>query len=207
MICKTCNTRNLESATYCRSCGSVLYSSYETIPDKFPEYEFIPTSLIRIPGNRNWRFIVAPYCLILLIAACFYDSYFGAAEVAGTIGALIEVVITLILACFISKKTHPIDISNIADYIEDSKYLLIVKDSLFGLHCVKNSKLKFREKSSKYLLIVKDNLFGLYNTKKRKIQIPCKYNYLSWKSLENTLVATLDNDSKVTIDIFGNILK
>lgn len=156
----------------------------------------MPSSVTRIQGNPYMWFIIIPLCIIL--AFCFFMLYLCVSEarylhsnygswetdyVIGSIGAFIGLVVCFLLVRLCFKESRTTDISNIANYIET------------------------KSKGTKYLMIVKDNRFGLYNVKKRKVQIPCKYNYLSWKSRDNTLVATLDTNSKVTIDILGNLLK
>lgn len=65
MICNNCKTNNLESAVYCRSCGRPLYSCQETTLDKFPEYEFMPSSVVRIQGHHYMWFIIVPLCILL----------------------------------------------------------------------------------------------------------------------------------------------
>lgn len=79
------------------------------------------------------------------------------------------------------KLTRPVDVSAIADYIEKSP------------------------KVSRYPIVVKDGRFGILNARTHKLQLPCKYQYITWKSSVGILTVTADG-KKYDIDINGKVL-
>lgn len=156
----------------------------------YTEYHFQPTTTFFLKGKKVWWFvIVLLFILFLYSLGVGYELLFvfglsrGDAVYAflGGIGAIVAIISCgLILKCY--KRTKPIKIENIADYIE-------------GIAINK-----------RYSMIVKNGLWGLYDTKNHKVQIPCEYDYLTWVNNGSILRASKGNKNSL-IDIYNKTLK
>ena len=47
MKCSKCGTENIDCAKFCRSCGHELVENTVNVMDKYPKYNFVPTSLMQ----------------------------------------------------------------------------------------------------------------------------------------------------------------
>lgn len=152
MKCCNCGTTNDSSATFCRSCGKLLIG--ESVINKYPEFHFQPTTVYTLTGKKSWWWAIIPLSILFLFGVYFacgsifyeglvhYDVAF--AILGGSAGIFVAVLaFVLIKKCY--RKTKPINIKQVADYIGcphyDNKYSVIVKDGFWGLYDTENKKL------------------------------------------------------------------
>lgn len=81
MKCSNCETVNIEGAKFCRCCGLELVKNTVNVMDKYPKYNFVPTSLMpwKEPNLANFSsflfftgFIILFIYFILGIYCWFY---------------------------------------------------------------------------------------------------------------------------------------
>ena len=66
MKCSNCETVNIEGAKFCRRCGLELVKNTVNVMDKYPKYNFVPTSLMK------WKRPVTAR----IGSACFFFVFF-----------------------------------------------------------------------------------------------------------------------------------
>lgn len=181
MKCKNCNTDNNENVRYCRNCGTFLYDE-QSIIDKYPEFNFAPTSVFKPKGNPLWL----PSILLCLSAICcgiylITTRRFTFNPSRGEFYTFLAIFILPLAAIFLNKWVNQFNATKFADYIET------------------------QPKTKKYSIIVKNKKFGLLNTYEKRIQIPCQYDFLSW-STPGMVLNAVKNESHLKCDIYGNKL-
>lgn len=187
MECIYCNSYNIEGALFCRNCGKEL-SGGRNIIESFPEYDFVPTSLPFFSIKQyNTRKILALLGIIISIISELLIYYWS------TLGDYVSIffhfiwgtlfLISIIVLFIPSKKGKSFDLPLIADYVQD-----------------------IRTNRSRYIFFCKGHRMGVLDFKGKKIQIPAKYDSLSWKKQQEIIVARTGNKS-IYIDIHGKELK
>lgn len=189
MKCPNCNTENRDGAKFCRNCGKELVSNEQSIREKYPEYSFELTTVTKMKTNSSWTvlvviiFILFAFSIILTVNAFAQDLVVFATDIKVAWLFLTLAMVFLILLIKVYGKVKKIDLSSQFDYFENGK------------QC-----------SSTYKFVIKDSKFGLFCVRTRSLQIPCDYDYLKWKVKDKILMATM-NGNHFEIDINGNKLK
>lgn len=153
-----------------------------SIVDDYPEYEFVPTSLVKSIKNKAWVLmgigVVVLVCGTILMCGADLD----APPILTIICAILLFGLILVGIGFTYyKKSHPIEM--VADYI---------------------SKNKAVGKRKSLVIFVKSRKFGVLESGTNRIRIPAVYDKLLWRD-KNILVASSDGMTFL-IDIFGNKL-
>lgn len=188
MKCRRCNTENLDNNRFCRNCGSPL-SENLTIPELFPEFNFRPTTVFKIPGESKWRFAIVFLILIELFVISLGIAGFCTAVCCNhedsffllTLGAIIVSVPLIKMLIYCCRRYGKRNIQKIADYVQTTP-------GQVG-----------------YYIVVKDSKFGLYDYKKMQLSIPCEHTYLSSKG--DGLYLVEKNGSSFIVDKFNNRMK
>ena len=181
MKCRRCNTENLDNNRFCRNCGSPL-SENLTIPELFPEFNFRPTTVFKIPGESKWMFAIVFLTLIELVViiieilAIFVDFHLLIA-----LGAIIVSVPLIKMLIYCCRRYGKRNIQKIADYVQTTP------------------------EQAGYYIVVKDSKFGLYDYKKMQLAIPCEHTYLSSKG--DGLYLVEKDGSSFIVDKFNNRMK
>lgn len=188
MKCKRCNTDNDKNNRFCRNCGSPLWENL-SIPELFPEHNFKPTTVYKLPGEKKW---LLPFIILLLLEgficvmgiACFIirtfeenDPFWG---ISGIIIAVILFLVILKMLKYSSHRYRKRNLQSVADYVETSPAI-----------------------PGNYI-VVKNSKFGLYNITKMQITIPCEHTYLSFLN-DATYMAEKD-DIRYRLDMYNNQL-
>lgn len=190
--CKYCNADNINEARYCRKCGKIIDKELEPAKQPYfgdnienninlyPDYQFQPVSLVKIPVKSAihvWRFIF----LLIAIASLAMTSY-----LSGNKGdqrwfiALFFASALIFILLLICIRRKPLKRAK-ADYIQ--------------------------KKGSPVRLIVKDGKFGIYNVKNHKIVVEPQYDILRVKDGAKYIYTALKDGKQFEIDVHGNILK
>lgn len=184
MKCKNCGAENTGNVKYCYACGEQLATG-GTVMERFPQYHFMPTSLVDFKGQRInylWIFLSILVILTLLILVIVYFVNDDWRE-ENTIFLFIAYWVVLGLLFrpkyfrFLSRraKKHPLP-TEFCDYVQNA------------------------DKKVRYVFVVKNDKWGVYDKKRRSLQIPMEYDKLEWTSTVGVLLAT-KNDDKYRITI------
>ena len=137
--CPKCQLDNMTNTKFCHHCGCDF--SKLSIMDRFPEYNFRPTTLQKLP-SKIWRLIIA----ILMIFPAYPFSPIG----------------IWVLVCFFKYRKVRKNFHNNADYIAPNslygRYYIVVKDSKFGLWDNKKLKMTIPCQYS-YLALDRDHVY------------------------------------------------
>lgn len=195
MKCRRCNTENLDNNRFCRNCGSPL-SENLTIPELFPEFNFRPTTVFKIPGESKWMFAIVLvsliiafvcYSIIAIIMLFFkikilFDVSLDYSEKVFAISSVPLLLFPLyIIMRYCCRRFGKRNIQKIADYVQTTP------------------------EQAGYYIVVKDSKFGLYDYKKMQLSIPCEYTYLSSKG--DGLYLVEKDGSSFIVDKFNNRMK
>lgn len=186
MKCKRCNTENESNNRFCRNCGSPLVDNL-SIPELFPEYNFMPTSVYKLPGERIW---LLP-CVLLSLSECF--------------------ICMMGISCFIIRTFEENDL-----FWGITGLIIAIILSVFVIRMLKYSLRRFRKRNlhdivdyvgrnptfSGNYIVVKDSKFGLYNSKMMRLTIPCEYSYLSSKG--NAVYMVEKEGTRYYVDMYDN---
>lgn len=166
----------------------------KSIIDEFPEYDFVPTSVMGGPKEKTPKYgkipiriglvlILAGGVLLGLMVNYYNKHHGGLAETMMSVGIpVFSVGIFLVILGYVfRKKGHPI--KTVADYVS--------KNMKFG-----------RRKG--LIIFVKNRKFGVLKLGFNEIYVSPEYDKLSWRN-KNILIAKKDS-TEFLIDIYGNVL-
>lgn len=153
----------------------------KTIIERFPEFEFTPSSVLG--GNRSRTKL---YFFAITVVGLIF-SYFGIVyfDFSDFTLILLTIGLTFLVVGFLNLIKHK-PLVDVADYVP------------------KNRKIGIR---GKHMIIVKDQKFGVIEKDYNSVEVPAQYDKLSWKSKRESdiLIAEKDGHSFL-IDIHGNEL-
>ena len=153
----------------------------KTIIERFPEFEFTPSSVIG--GNRSRTKLY--FFAITIVGVIF--SYFGIVYFDSSDFSFILLTFgfTFLVAGFLNLIKHK-PLVDVADYVPKNR-----KNGIRGKH----------------MIIVKNQKFGVIGTNYNSVEVPAKYDKLSWKSQRKSDVLNAEKDGhSFLIDIYGNEL-
>lgn len=165
----------------------------QTMMEKFPEMELVPTSLYGWRKPKKSRvlsviFFSASILSFLIGVQFFKGGRHDGAEVSFTCALFCLMLGWLFFARY-PKKGSP-TLSSLADYIQKYRY-----------------KRKTRlGKKPQFVFYVKDCLFGVMNVADYKVQIPAEYERISWK-VKDSIIRVTKGGHDFFIDINGERLQ
>lgn len=187
MKCIYCNSINIEGSRFCRNCGKEL--SEGNIMDAFPNYDFVPVSVLKWPVSFAWKLLFYLSMFLIIISILFElnmiepyqwrpEHYLPFMLLWGGI-----LCISIFMLAYSYKKKTPPHFAQLADYIQ-----------------------RISSNSPRYLFFCKNGKMGVLDIKRCEVQIPARYDVLKWKTSQSIIIAKRDNQTSY-LDIYGKELK
>lgn len=153
--CKHCDAENIDEARYCRKCGRIIEKEalkggnvgggassapktppqVENIVNLYPDYQFKPVSLAKIPAKTS----LIKWCVFSLVGAIIFFAL--GVGVNNNLFVVAAVFVVLLIILSLSCKSRPLK-KDVADYIQKkgSPVRFIVKDGKFGIYNIRRHR-------------------------------------------------------------------